>query len=118
MHKMSIKIESPMENYKKTDRMEWVSGKIKGFESKSLIELGNGSFKMVKVDAFATYPAHLHPKKTEFIYVLEGSPEITNGDENHQGEKGDFFILPASTKHSITNSVDSECLLLIGAINN
>jgi len=107
-----------MENYKKTDLMDWETGKVEGFRGKNLIDLENGGLKMVKVDSFATYPSHLHPNKTEFIYVLEGSPKITIGENNYNGEKGDFFILPNSIKHSIANPVDSECLLLVGAINN
>ena len=98
--------------------MDWKTGKIKGFSGKNLIDVKNGGLKMVKVDSFAAYPSHLHPNKTEFIYVLEGSPKIYIGDSNYSGEKGDFFILPNSVKHSITNPVDSECLLLVGSINN
>jgi len=107
-----------MENHKNPSLMEWSSGKVKGFYGKSLIELENGGLKMVKVDAFASYPEHLHPKKTEFIYVLEGTPNITIGNENHAGKKGDFFTLPDSIKHSIENPTDSECLLLVGAIQS
>ena len=107
-----------MENYKKTNLLEWVSGKVKGFSGKNLIELENGGLKMVKVDSFSSYPTHLHTKKTEFIYVLEGTPTITIDNESYNGEKSDFFILPHSIKHSIENSTDSECLLLVGAIKN
>jgi len=107
-----------MENYKNPELMDWTSGKVKGFSGKSLIDLKNGGLKMIKVDPFATYPSHLHPNKTEFIYVLEGSPKITIGENNYNGVKGDFFILPDSIKHSIANSTESECLLLVGGINN
>lgn len=105
-----------MENYKKTNSLEWKSGKVKGFSGRSLIDLENGSFKMVKVEPFATYPIHLHPNKTEFIYVLEGNPTIAIGEDNFKGEKGDFFTLPHSIKHSIDNPTNEECLLLVGAI--
>lgn len=98
--------------------MDWVSGKVKGFRSKNLIELENGGLKKVKVDSFATYPSHLHQTKTEYVYVLEGSPKISIGDENYDGEKGDFFILPNSIKHHIANPFDSECLLLVGTVTN
>lgn len=107
-----------MENYKKPDLMNWETGKVKGFSGKNLIDIENGGLKMVKVDSFATYPSHLHHNKTEFIYVLEGSPKIAIGENNYNGVKGDFFILPKSIKHSIANPIDSECLLLVGAINN
>lgn len=107
-----------MDNYKKTDLLNWVSGKVKGFQGKNLIDMDNGGLKKVKVDPFATYPSHLHPDKTEYIYVLEGNPKITIGNDIYHGEKGDFFILPNAIKHSIANPCDAECLLLVGAINN
>ena len=106
-----------MENHKKTELMLWQTGKVKGFSGKNLIDLKNGGLKMVKVEPFATYPSHLHPNKTEFIYVLEGNPKIEIDGLNYNGEKGDFFILPKAIKHSIANPVDLECLLLVGAIN-
>lgn len=97
--------------------MDWATGKVKGFSGKNLIDMVNGGLKMVKVDPFATYPSHLHPDKTEFIFILEGSPKIAIGENNYNGKKGDFFILPISIDHSIANPEDSECLLLVGAIN-
>ena len=107
-----------MENYKNTNLMDWVSGKVKGFRSKNLVDMENGGLKKVKIDPFATYPSHVHPTKTEYIYVLEGSPKISIGSENYNGEKGDFFILPTSIKHGIGNPNSVECILLVGAINN
>lgn len=105
-----------MENYKKTDLLNWEAGKVNGFLGKNLIDLSNGSFKMVKVEPFAAYPTHLHPDKTEFIYVLEGNPIITIGENEYDGEKGAFFTLPNAMEHKIANPADKECLLLVGAI--
>ena len=107
-----------MENYKKSEQIEWVSGKVKGFAGRDLINLDNGGLKMVKVDPFAIYPSHLHPEKTEYIFVLEGSPQIEIGKDIYTGEKGDFFILPNAIKHSIKNPNDTECRLLVGSIKN
>jgi len=105
-----------MENLKKTNNLNWVAGKIKGFHAKNLLEMENGSLKMIKVDSFASYPYHAHPKKTEYIYVLEGRPKITIEDEIFIGEKEDFFILPNSSKHSIENPFIAQCILLVGSI--
>lgn len=107
-----------MKNYIKPETMEWGTGRVKGFSGKPLIDLKNGGFKMVKVDALATYPLHLHPKTTEYIYVLEGQPRIVIGGDSYNGSKGDFFTLPNAVKHSIENPTESECILLVGAINN
>ena len=106
-----------MEHQKKTNSLDWITGKVKGFQGKNLIEMKNGGLKKVKVDSFSTYPSHLHPNKTEYIYVLEGKPKITIGDKIYHGNKDDFFTLPNSIKHSIENPFDSECILLVGAIN-
>ena len=105
-----------MENLKKTNSMDWETGKVKGFSGKSLIEVDNGGLKKVKVDPFSIYPTHLHPDKTEFIYVLEGTPKITVGEHIYNGEKDDFFSLPESVKHSIENPANSRCILLVGAL--
>ena len=107
-----------MENYKKSEQIEWVSGKVKGFAERDLIDLDNGGLKMVKVDAFTEYPTHRHPEKTEYIFVLEGTPQIEIGEDTYIGEKGDFFILPKAINHSIKNITDYECKLLVGSIKN
>lgn len=104
--------------YKKTDLLNWETGKIKGFSGKDLINLKNGALKMVKVEPFSTYPIHLHPDKTEFIYVLEGNPQIIIDEEKFLGQRSDFFILPSAINHSIENQTSKECVLLVGAINN
>lgn len=102
----------------KTAELILTEGKVKGFHGKNLIDLDNGGLKMVKVDAFASYPTHLHPEKTEFVYVLEGNPEISIGDKVYQSEPGDFITLPKSIEHSIANRTEKECKLLVGAITD
>lgn len=105
-----------MENYKDTNQLNFESGKVNGFQGQNLIELENGGLKKVKVDAFATYPMHQHPGKTEFIYVLKGQPKIIIGDKIYMGKPDDFFTLPKSIMHAIENPNQDECLLLVGAI--
>ena len=61
-----------MEEHKKTDLLEWESGKVKGFAGRNLIDLANGGLKMVKVDAFAIYPMHLHPTKNGVCFCSRG----------------------------------------------
>lgn len=105
-----------MENYKDTNTMSWTTGRIEGFSSKNLINLENGSFKLVKVDALSAYPIHQHSDKTEYVYVLEGKPTITVEETTFLGKKDDFFISPIGKQHCIENKTNTECLLLIGAI--
>jgi quercetin dioxygenase-like cupin family protein len=107
-----------MENYIKPNLLNWENTKTKGFASKQLIDIPNGGLKLIKVESNSVYPLHNHPDKTEFIYVLEGTPEIIIGDQHHQGEREDFFILPQAMIHSIRNNGNAHCILLVGAIKN
>lgn len=105
-----------MANYIKPDTLGWEQTKIQGFSSKQLIEMPNGGLKLIKVEASSSYPLHHHPEKTEYIYVLEGNPEIVIGNDTYQGKEGEFFILPLSVSHAINNKSDIACTLLIGDI--
>lgn len=107
-----------MDNYIKPASLDYKTGAVKGFSGKGLIDLQNGGLKMIKVAAGATYPIHTHPKKTEYIFVLEGNPTITISEERFEGTKEDFFILPTGIPHGIENKTETECILLVGAINN
>lgn len=105
-----------MKTHIKSDELTWEASKIQGFSAKQLLNLPQGSFKMIKVDPNSHYPLHQHPKKTEFVYVLEGEVQITNNGETLLGAKNDFFILPHAVKHSINNVFENQCILLVGAI--
>lgn len=107
-----------MENIIKHNLLNWENTKIKGFSSKQLIELKNGGLKLIKVEPSSIYPLHNHPDKTEFIYVLEGLPEIVIGDKHYAGKIEDFFILSNSVSHSIINNSNQDCILLVGAIKD
>lgn len=107
-----------MSNIIKPESLPWEKTKIQGFASKQLIEMPQGGLKLIKVDASSFYPLHHHPDKTEYIYVLEGNPEIIIGDDTHQGNEGEFFILPQTASHAINNKTKETCTLLIGAIKH
>ena len=107
-----------MENKISQSELDWNEGKIKGFFGKELILLKNGGLKLIKVVPLASYPEHLHPDKTEYAYVLEGTPEFMIDKERYQGKAGDFFIFPSKIKHTIKNKTNFECILLIGSIIN
>jgi quercetin dioxygenase-like cupin family protein len=94
----------------------WTEGRVKLFSGKELISQENGGLKLVKVEPGASYPLHVHPDKTEYAYVLEGSPEFSVGDETHSSQPGEFVIFPANVKHAIRNKTRSGCVLLVGSI--
>lgn len=107
-----------MKNIIITQKLVWTEGKVKGFFGKELLALTNGGLKLVKVAAGANYPEHLHPGKTEYAYVLEGTSEFIINFETHLGKEGDFFTFPVNIKHSIKNNTHTDCILLIGSIQN
>lgn len=94
----------------------WVSGKVKGFMGKSLMDLDNGTVKLVRVDAQSSYPLHRHLDKTEYAYVIAGDFQFTINNKTHSGVPGDFFIFKVGTRHAINNQTNKTGMLLIGAI--
>lgn len=100
------------------DNLEWQSGQVKGFSGKELLKLTNGGVKMLKVDPLASYPIHVHPDKTEYAFVVNGTPEFLIEDETCLAKSGDFFVFPNNSKHAIRNTTAFECYLLIGSIKN
>lgn len=103
-------------NIIKPAEIEWNASKIPGFLAKKLIEEKNGGLKMIKVEPSSTYPEHVHPEKTEFVFVLEGNPHISIAGEDFEGKPSEFFILPQNVRHGIRNDGTSDCVLLVGAI--
>lgn len=78
----------------------------------------NGTLKLIKVAPQASYPLHHHPDKTEYAYVLKGSPEFEISGEHFTGKPDEFFIFPQNENHTILNKTDETCLMLVGAINH
>lgn len=106
-----------MINKIKPGSLEWATGKIKGFYGKDFITEKNGTVKLVKILSSSKYPIHQHPEKTEYAYVLNGSPEFFIDQTHYHSEASDFFIFPAKISHAIENNTNEDCLLLIGAIH-
>lgn len=107
-----------MENKVDHKSQKWISGKVKGFSGKELLDLENGTVKLVRVDAQSSYPLHRHPDKTEYGYVVEGNFEFIIGDQTYNGEVGDFFVFPVMSMHAIHNRTSEQGTILIGAIKN
>lgn len=105
-----------MENKIKSYQLEWSTGNVKGFQGKELLNINNGSFKLIKISPLSAYPIHVHPDKTEYAYVLEGTPEFIIENTEYTSVPGDFFIFPLKMEHAIKNNTHLECLLLVGAV--
>jgi quercetin dioxygenase-like cupin family protein len=53
-------------------RTECSQGQVKGFSGKDLLQLSNGTVKVVRIEPMSVYPEHVHPDKTEYAFVMEG----------------------------------------------
>lgn len=49
---------------------------------------------------------HHHPKTEEIYYILEGTGEMTLGDETRHVGPGDAIAIPPGARHTIFNSGD------------
>lgn len=49
---------------------------------------------------------HYHDHHTELIYVLGGSGIMTFNDSTFKVNKGDFFMIPMQTHHSVITTSD------------
>jgi uncharacterized cupin superfamily protein len=96
--------------------MAWTPGRASGFFRKDLLKLTNGDVKLVKIEPMSFFPPHAHTDKTEFVWVLEGSLEITVAEDGFPAGRGAFVSFPTGVTHSLRNSSSSECVLLIGTI--
>jgi uncharacterized cupin superfamily protein len=62
---------------------------------------------------------HAEEKEEEFVYVLEGTPQVWIDGHAHDLREGDLVALPSGTgiAHTILNSSDQTVRLLVGGEN-
>jgi mannose-6-phosphate isomerase-like protein (cupin superfamily) len=107
-----------MQKFIKPAEMDWTKGKVRGFDAKNLLDLQNGSVKLVRVSPQSEYPIHLHPDKTEYIFVLKGSVSCKVGSEKISVSANEFLIFPENMEHNISNPLTDQALLLVGAVRS
>ena len=105
-----------MSNRIRASEGTWTTGNVAGVLSKERISFPEGTVKLIRLLPQASYPRHQHPARTEWAYVLAGSPTLTVGDEVHDATTGDFVIFPTDTLHALENRGEDEALLLVGAV--
>lgn len=99
-----------------TEQKQWEPSKVSGVFSKSLIQYPEGTGKLILLKAGAQYPRHQHPDRTEYAYVLKGSPILSVGEDEFHFKPGDFVTFPAGIPHSLQNAMADEAILFVGAI--
>jgi quercetin dioxygenase-like cupin family protein len=63
-----------------------------------------------------TLEPHKHPDHEQVYYILEGSAEVSVGDEKQQVSAGDCIYMPTDVFHGLVNNSDTECkLFTVGA---
>ena len=60
-----------------------------------------------------TVPRHHHEVLEEIYYILQGSGEMTVGDETESVSSGDAIFIPKNQVHSLTNTGDEDMKLLL-----
>lgn len=79
-----------------------------------LMETGDGTVKLLQMDADGYSPLHQHPDRYEWIYVLEGRLETEADGVVQVLDPGDFREFPTQVPHRLNALVSS--LALVGAI--
>jgi quercetin dioxygenase-like cupin family protein len=64
-----------------------------------------------KLTAGTTLPEHFH-SFPEYTALISGKATLTVEGKKNEIAPGDYFILPAKTKHALTCNQGSDCVLL------
>lgn len=87
-----------------------------GTSQKILVERSGGTVKLMKFEAGASFPAHTHPDRTEWIWVVEGQVETEVDGAVIRLGPGDFRIFPRQSRHRLAASAPA--LALAGALKD
>ena len=70
--------------------------------------LSEGCFCFETYDPPGTFvPLHVHPKRDEFIYMLDGIFDLQLGDFRLQARPGDLVRMPMGIPHAYYNNTDA-----------
>lgn len=88
-----------------------------GSTIRSLLDLSNAPVKNQSL-AEATVPPgtatepHRHQSSEEFYYVIEGTGDMTIGEETRSVEPGDAILIPSGALHTLVNTGGSDLRIL------
>lgn len=97
-------------------RGPWQTTNVEGVLGRDLLALPEGTAKLIRLLPGARYPRHQHPTRTEYAYVLAGTPRLIVADQAYDAAVGDFVTFPTDTPHALENHAQVEALLLVGAV--
>ena len=68
--------------------------------------------KIIKVNPSGALSLQEHKKREEYWIVITGIGEVILGESKKRIESGDFIYIPKGCKHRLTNTSDSESLMI------
>ena len=78
---------------------------LAGVKMKKLRSRGNGEFQesiaIVKIEAGAVVPVHMHKKEDDNLYILSGRARMRVGSELYELIMGSQISVPAGIQHEI-----------------
>ncbi len=83
-----------------------------------------GVFSVVEIIAppKSGIDVHVHEREDELVRILEGSVQVTLGDQSMEATEGVMALLPRGIPHGFTNNSDVTARLLVtilpGALDN
>jgi mannose-6-phosphate isomerase-like protein (cupin superfamily) len=60
-----------------------------------------GRFSLLEVYVKHDVPLHIHNSADESFFLMEGTMDVTFGDEVHRVEQGGFMLLPYGVPHAV-----------------
>jgi quercetin dioxygenase-like cupin family protein len=97
-------------------RGPWQATPVEGVFGRDLLASPEGTAKLIRLMPGARYPLHRHPGRTEYTYVLAGSPRLIVDGRTYDASAGDFVTFPAGAPHALENQGETEALLFVGAV--
>lgn len=76
-----------------------------------------GFLAIAKLEAGRTIEAHIDPME-EIYFILSGEGEMSVDSDTQGVKPGDAIWIPAGSRHSLTNTGQSDCLVLVVASPN
>ena len=73
-----------------------------------------GFLAIARLGKGKTLEAHVDPME-EIYFISSGEGEMTVGDETRHVKAGDAIWIPTGSAHSLTNSGDEDCYILVVA---
>jgi mannose-6-phosphate isomerase-like protein (cupin superfamily) len=76
-----------------------------------------GFLAIAKLESGRTIEDHVDPME-EIYFILSGEGDMSVGSDTRRVEPGDAIWIPAGSRHSLTNTGQSDCQVLVVASPN